>query len=46
MKTQGGFSQCYNGQLVVDWKSRLAVAAGVTQSASDDGQLIQMLEQV
>ncbi|MBD3220575.1 IS1182 family transposase [bacterium] len=46
MKTQGVFSQCYNGQLVVDGESRLAVAAGVTPSASDDGQLIPMLEQV
>jgi transposase len=46
MKTQGGFRQCYNGQLVVDGESRLAVAAGVTQSASDNGQLVPMLEQV
>lgn len=46
MKTEGGFSQCYNGQLVVDGESRLAVAAGVTQSASDNGQLVRMLEQV
>ncbi len=46
MKSKDGYSQCYNGQIAVDGKSRLVVAAGVTQSASDNGQLIPMLEQV
>ncbi len=46
MKSQGGFSQCYNGQIAVDGESHLVVANGVTQSASDSAQLIPMLEQV
>lgn len=46
MKSSDGFSQCYNGQIAVDGESRLVVAAGVTQSASDNGQLVPMLEQV
>ena len=45
MKSHGGFSQCYNGQIAVDGESHLVVANGVTQSASDNGQLIPMLEQ-
>jgi transposase len=46
MKSQGGYWQCYNGQAAVDGKSRLVVAADVTQSASDNGQLVPMVEQV
>ena len=46
MKSKGGYSQCYNGQIAVDGESRLVVAAEVTQSASDNGQLIPILEQV
>jgi len=46
MKSKGGYSQCYNGQIAVDGGSRLVVAAGVTQAVSDNGQLIPMMEQV
>jgi transposase len=44
MKTSSGFEQCYNGQLAVDGDSRLIVAATVTQSAADSGQLLGMVE--
>jgi len=46
MKSSGGFTQCYNGQIAVDGESRLIVAAEVTQSASDSGQLVPLIEQV
>ncbi len=46
MKTKGGYSQCYNGQIAVDGVSRLVVATGVTTSASDNGQLIPMVKRV
>ena len=46
MKTSSGFEQCYNGQLAVDGDSRLIVAATITQSAADSGQLIGMVEKV
>jgi len=46
MKSSGGFSQCYNSQIAVDGESRLIVAEGVTQSASDNGQLVPLVEQV
>jgi hypothetical protein len=34
-KCLGGFWQCYNSQIAVDGDSRLVVATGVTQSASE-----------
>src|SRR5271169_836620 len=40
MKTQDGFQQCYNGQIAVEEKSRLIVAAEVTQNAADNECLI------
>ena len=46
MKSSGGFSQCYNGQIAVDGESRMIVAAGVTQSAADGEQLVPLIEQV
>jgi transposase len=46
MKTSSGFEQCYNGQLAVDEESRLILAAKVTQSAADSGELLPVLEQV
>ena len=46
MKSSGGFSQCYNGQIAVDETARLIVAADVTQSASDCGQLCPLVDQV
>jgi IS5 family transposase len=46
MKTSSGFEQCYNGQLAVDEESRLILAAKVTQSAADSGELLPVLDQV
>ena len=46
MKTSSGFEQCYNGQLAVDGDSRLIVAATITQSAADSGQLVGMVDKV
>ncbi len=45
MKTSTeGFQQCYNAQMTVDGKSQLVVGAEVTDNASDQGQLIPMLD--
>ncbi len=46
MKSGKGFEQCYNAQIAVDGKAQVIVAAEVTQSASDAGQLRPMLDQV
>ncbi len=47
MKTSSkGFDQCYNGQIAVDGTAQIIVAADITQSASDSGQLCPMLDQV
>lgn len=46
MKTSSGFEQCYNGQLAVDEKTRLILAAKVTQSAADSEELLPVLEQI
>lgn len=47
MKTSTkGFDQCYNAQTAVDGTAQIIVAADVTQSASDSGQLCPMLDQV
>ena len=39
----GTFEQCYNAQTAVDGDSQIIVAAGVTQCAADNGQLLPML---
>ena len=44
MKTQDGFQQCYNAQAAVDEGSLLIVANDLGNNASDQGQLIPMLE--
>ena len=46
MKTATGFEQSYNAQVAVDGTAHMIVAADVTQSASDSGQLRPMLDQV
>ncbi len=46
MKTKTGFEQSYNAQIAVDGTAHVIVAAEVTQSASDSGQLRPMLDQV
>lgn len=45
MNTQEGFQQCYNGQAAVDEGSQLIVAADLSNNASDNGELLPMLEQ-
>ena len=44
MKTQDGFQQCYNAQIAVEEKSRLIVAAEVTQNAADNECLVPLTE--
>ena len=47
MKTSAdGYQQCYNAQVAVEGESQLVVAADVTQSASDQGHLVKLLDQV
>ena len=45
MKTSSeGFQQSYNAQAVVEGENQLVVGAGVTDNASDQGQLIPMID--
>ena len=45
MKTSSeGFQQSYNAQTVVEGENQLVVDAGVTNNASDQGQLIPMID--
>ena len=44
MKTAEGFQQCYNGQLAVDEEFQLIVANGLSNNASDNGELIGLVE--
>ena len=46
MKTQDGYQQCYNAQAAVDEGSLLIVANDLGNNASDNGQLLPMLEKV
>lgn len=46
MKTTHGFDQCFNAQLAVDEGSQMIVATGLTNNASDTGQLIPLLDEV
>jgi len=46
MKSSAGFEQCYNGQTAVDAHAQIIVAAELTQSAGDSGQLPTMLAAV
>ena len=46
MKTIHGFEQCYNAQAAVDAGSQVIVARGLTNNASDQGQLQPMVEQM
>lgn len=45
MNTREGYQQCYNGQAAVDEGSQLIVAADLSNNASDNGELLPMLEQ-
>ena len=44
--SQEGYQQCYNAQVAVEGKSQLVVATGVTESASDQGHLVKLLDEV
>ena len=45
MKTSSeGFQQSYNAQMVVEGENQLVVGAEVTDNASDQGQLIPMVD--
>ncbi len=44
MKSKDGYVQAYNAQAAVDAASQIIVEHGLTQSASDQGQLIPMLD--
>ena len=45
MKTSSeGFQQSYNAQTAVEGENQLVVGAGVTNNASDQGQLIPMID--
>lgn len=47
MKTSSeGFQQSYNAQVAVEGENQLVVGAGVTDSASDQGQLVPMVDAV
>jgi len=46
MKGKDGFMQAYNGQAAVDGEHQIIVAQEVTQSASDAGQLIPLMDQI
>lgn len=42
----GGFRPAYNGQFAVDTATQIVVGVGVSNSGSDQGQLVPMLEQL
>lgn len=47
MKTSSeGYQQCYNAQTAVDGENQLVVAVAVTDNASDQGQLVPMVNAV
>jgi transposase len=46
MKTAYGFDQCYNGQIVVDERSQIIVATGLTNCAADQGTLLPLVDRV
>jgi transposase len=46
MKMGGSFEQGYNAQAAVDGESQLILAAGLTNNAADNGELLPMVEAV
>ena len=47
MKTSTeGFQQCYNAQVAVDGEQQIIVATQVSAQASDQGQMMGLLEEV
>jgi transposase len=46
MKSKEGFIQGYNAQAAVDSKAQVIVAQGLTANASDQGQLVALVDQI
>ena len=46
MKSKDGFVQAYNAQIAVDAEAQIIVAQYVTQSASDSGQLVPLIDAI
>lgn len=46
MKTSEGYQQCYNGQLAVDDEFQMIVANALTNNASDNGELIGLIDDI
>jgi len=46
MKTADGFQQCYNGQLAVDDEFGLIVGNALTDNASDQGELMGLVDDI
>ena len=47
MKTSSeGFQQCYNAQVAVEGENQLIVATEVSSSASDQGRLVPLVDEV
>lgn len=46
MKTADGFQQCYNGQLAVDDEFGLIAGNALTDNASDNGELIGLVDDI
>jgi transposase len=44
MKSKDGFVQAYNAQIAVDAEAQIIVAQDVTQSGTDSGQLVPMID--
>ena len=42
----GGFRPAYNGQFAVDTETQIVVGVGLSNSGSDQGQLVPMIEQL
>jgi transposase len=46
MKSSKGFEQCYNGQIAVDEDHQIIVATGLSNNASDAGELKPMIRKI
>ena len=46
MKTGDGFQQCYNAQLAVDGEAQLIVATRLGPEATDQGQMLPLLDEI
>ena len=46
MKTSAGVDQCYNGQVAVEEASQIIAAAGLTNCAADNAEVLPLINQV